>query len=277
MATITAKLFRGWRVIATGIAFSTFMVGGFVMALTAFPIVRFCSQTAEKKGRRIRGLIQISFIAFIRFMTLLGIMGKPKVEGLETLREVGPCVIIANHPTLIDVVLLFSLIPDSNCVVKRALWEHFFLGGVVKGAGYIPNDDGPKLIEGCKEGLSQGKPLVIFPEGTRSPANELHAFNRGALQIALRAGVPVVPAVITCSPPTLMKHQAWYEVPERAFQLTLKFHPVMVLPEEVLNKEELPQKVRAFTRHCEAFFARELQLDQRAIVPVQPETAPVIQ
>lgn len=258
MMASSLSLSRAWRIIATGIAFATFMLGGLVLALTAFPLLRAWPGTKEARGRRIRRLIRVSFAAFLKFMTALGIMGTPKVDGVESVLRTGPCLIIANHPTLIDVVLLVSLVEDGNCVVKRALWEHFFLGGVVRAAEYIPNDDGQRLIESCQEGFRKGRPLLIFPEGTRSPENGMHPFTRGAAQIALRAGVPVVPAVITCAPPTLMKNLPWYQVPERAFQLTLKFHPGMVLPDEVLQKPELPQQVRALTRHCEAFFRREI-------------------
>ena len=255
---------RGWRILATGIAFATFMLGGLALAFTAFPLLRAWPGTGQARGRRIRRLIRVSFAAFLKFMTGLGIMRAPKVAGVASVLQAGPCLIIANHPTLIDVVLLVSLVEDGNCVVKRALWDHFFLGGVVRAAEYIPNDDGPRLIEGCKAGFRDGRPLLIFPEGTRSPENGMHPFNRGAAQIALRAGVAVVPAVITCAPPTLMKHRRWYEVPERAFQLTLTFHPGMVLPAEVLAKTELPQQVRALTRHCEAFFRQEV-LSERSV------------
>src|SRR5205085_767745 len=161
-------------------------------------------------------------------------MRTPKIEGLDNIRKAGTCLVIANHPTLIDVVLLVSLIRDCNCLVKQALWKHPFLGPVVRGAGYIPNDDGPRLIQSCEEGFKQDKPLIIFPEGTRSPENGMHPFNRGATQIALRAGVPIVSAIITCRPPTLMKHQRWYQVPEYPFQISLKFHPMMTVPEEIL-------------------------------------------
>lgn len=249
---------RTWRIIATGIAFASFMIGGLVMTLTAFPLAWAWPGLREIKERRIGQLIQISFFTFLKFLAFLGVMRPPRVEGLENLTKAGPCLVIANHPTLIDVVLLLSLVRNGNCVVKRALWDHFFLGGVVRATGYIPNDNGPGLIERCDAGFRQGRPLIIFPEGTRSPENGLYPFNRGAVQIALRTGVPLVPAFITCFPPTLMKHQRWYEVPERAVQLTLRFHPRMVLPDEILQKRELPQQVRALTRHCEAFFRREM-------------------
>lgn len=233
-----------------------------MMTITVFPLVRMWPGSPQAKGRRIRRLIQISFAAFLRYMQLVGVMRRPVVVGLANLRQAGPCLIVANHPTLIDVVLLVSLIPDCNCVVKHTLWKHFFLGRVVSAAGYIPNHDGPQLIKECEEGFKLGKPLLLFPEGTRSSANAMHPFNRGAAQIALRTSMPVVPAVLTCSPPTLMKHQRWYEVPSGIFQLTLKFHPAMELPADVLGKEDLPLQVRALTRHMEAFFRKEMPVQQ---------------
>jgi 1-acyl-sn-glycerol-3-phosphate acyltransferase len=258
MSGLASRVSRCWRILGTGISFATFMTGGLFMTLTVFPVVRTWPGPKEVKGRRIRRLVQLSFVAFVRWMTFLGVMHKPKIEGLENVARTGPCLIIANHPTLIDVVLLVSLIRDCNCVVKRALWEHFFLGGVVRAAEYIPNDDGPQLIESCRRGFKQGRPLIIFPEGTRSPEIGTHPFSRGAAQFALRAEARVVPVVIVSSPPTLMKHQRWHEVPDRVFQLTLRFHPAAVVPAEILGKEELPKRVRALTRHFEGFFRQEL-------------------
>ena len=255
--------------IITGIAFATFMTGGLLMTMTVFPLARIWPGSSEVKGRRIRRLVQLSFVAFVHWLRFLGVMHRPKITGLENVTGTGKCLIIANHPTLLDVVLLVSLIRDCNCVVKHSLWKHFWLGGVVRAAEYIPNFDGPQLIEGCQSGFRHGQPLIIFPEGTRSPENALHPFSRGAAQIALRAGVPVICAVFGCSPPTLMKHQRWHEVPTRAFQITLRFHPVADLPAKILEKPELPQRVRALTRHFEMFFRNEMAVEQ--ILPTDVE------
>jgi 1-acyl-sn-glycerol-3-phosphate acyltransferase len=258
MSVVISKLNRCWRILGTGIAFSTFMVGGLLMSLTAFPLARIWPGSKEVKGRRIRRWVQLSFVAFIRWMTILRVLRRPNVEGMENLLKAGPCLIIANHPTLIDVVLLISLIRDCNCVVKRSLWDHFFIGRVVRAAEYIPNDDGPQLIAGCQTGFEQGRPLIIFPEGTRSPEIGLNPFSRGAAQIALRAAVPVVPVIIVCSPPTLRKYQRWHDVPSRSVQLTLTFQPAITTPAEILSMEELPRQVRALTRHFEDHYKKNL-------------------
>src|SRR5258705_8298 len=64
--------------------------------------------------------------------------------------------------------------------------------------------------------------VVVVPEGTRSPRGGLRRFQRGAAHIALKSGCPVVPIVITCRPPTLLKGQPWHEVPDRRADWVLR-------------------------------------------------------
>ena len=123
--------------------------------------------------------------------------------------------------TLIDVVLLVAAMPQADCIVKSAAERHPLLRRLVKGAGYIPNDRPEPLIAAGTEALRQGRSLLLFPEGTRSPEGRLRAFRRGAARIALRSGSDLVPVVITCLPPILMKGQPWYDVPACAAHITL--------------------------------------------------------
>jgi 1-acyl-sn-glycerol-3-phosphate acyltransferase len=74
-------------------------------------------------------------------------------------------------------------------------------------------------MDAALERLRAGVPILIFPEGTRSPERRLHRFHPGAFQIAARAGVPLVPLLITCDPPTLKRGAPWYCVPERTVEL----------------------------------------------------------
>jgi 1-acyl-sn-glycerol-3-phosphate acyltransferase len=131
-------------------------------------------------------------------------------------------VIAANHPTLIDVVLLIARLPQADCVVKSAAWHNPFLRWVVAGAGYIRNDEGAALVETCVARVRQGRCLVLFPEGTRSPARSVAPLRRGAAHVALRARVPLIPVTITCEPPTLLKGDPWYRVPDRIVDVTIE-------------------------------------------------------
>ena len=115
---------------------------------------------------------------------------------------------VANHPTLLDVVFLVARMPQADCIVKLGAWKNPFLRRVVSIAGYIANAEGPVVVDACVERLRAGRSVVVFPEGTRSAGT----FKRGAARIALRSGAQVTPVVIRCNPPALGKHQAWWGI-----------------------------------------------------------------
>lgn len=77
------------------------------------------------------------FRGFVHMLTWAGVVRVSTVN-LQRLRQAKGMVVIANHPTLIDVVVLISLMPNAGCIVKQGLWRNPFLRGVVSAAGYIP-------------------------------------------------------------------------------------------------------------------------------------------
>lgn len=106
------------------------------------------------------------------------------------LTAVRGAVIVANHPTLIDVVLIVSLVPRTLYVAKHALRGNPFLTAIVR-ATALPDD--ARLPETAAPYLRAGWNVLVFPEGTRSPqGGGLHPLRRGAAQLAIRAGAPVV-------------------------------------------------------------------------------------
>lgn len=248
------KLDRWWRIIGTGGALVSFMVGGFLLALLPFAVIRFLPLRRDRVERFFLGTLHFSFKVFLGLSQGLGLMERTIVEHRRYLSEPHPALYVANHPTVIDIVVLISLLPHVNCVVKKSLWHHFFLGPVVRAAGFIPNDHPTQLIEDCRQSFRAGKSLVIFPEGTRSSAQGLRPFSRGTAQIALRTGAPIVPIVIKCTPPAFMKYQPWYDVPERRFQMRLVVGPPMAMPDHVIDAAGLPMQARRLTRHLEDYF-----------------------
>ena len=128
-------------------------------------------------------------------MRVLGILTY-RVEGAERLRKPGR-LIVANHPTLIDVVLLVSQMPEVDCIVKRGLWRNPFLRWPVSWAGYLPNSEGEQLIEACAATLRRGHSLLVFPEGTRTVPGKPLRMQRGAAHIALAADAEILPVTIT--------------------------------------------------------------------------------
>lgn len=139
----------------------------------------------------------------------------------------GPAVLIANHPTLIDVTALVSALGPTCYLAKRSLFHNPLIGPLLRLCGQIPS--GGRTLAGnvgslneALDRLQRGHSVLLFPEGTRSPAGGLHTFRRGAFELARRAGVPVIPIVIRAEPPGLYRGLAWYEIPSRPIVIDME-------------------------------------------------------
>jgi 1-acyl-sn-glycerol-3-phosphate acyltransferase len=157
--------------------------------------------------------VTLCFHSFIEFMQGIGAMTY-EVRGRERLGRPGQ-LILANHPSLVDVVFLIGFTPLAGCVVKASLWRNPFIGGVVSSAGYVPNAPTDAMIEGADAALQEGQALIMFPEGTRTTPGTPFEFHRGAAVVAIRAARVITPVYITVEPTTLTKHAHWYRIPAR--------------------------------------------------------------
>jgi 1-acyl-sn-glycerol-3-phosphate acyltransferase len=147
---------------------------------------------------------------------------KLQTRGTEKLAQTGGRIVVANHPSLLDVVLLMSFIPNAQCIIKHQLWNHRFLGPLMRSAGYIRNDLSPEdMVAVCKASLRRRNCLIIFREGTRSVPGETLRLRRGFANLATLAGAPVQPVTITCDPLTLIKGERWCRLPPRTPLFTI--------------------------------------------------------
>ena len=253
-----------WRVAATGFSFASFGLGGVAIGAVIAPMVKLSSQNLELRTQRTQKVIKHSFKGFTEMMVKLGIMTY-EVEGLDKLQHSQQELVIANHPTLIDVVVLIGLMEQANCVVKQALWSNPFTKGPVQNAGYILNAGSEQFIQDCVSKLQQDRAasLLIFPEGTRTAKGEqLNDFQRGAANIALRAGVPIRPVLITCTPSTLTKNEKWYHIPDRPFHIQVKVLDAIRV-EDVLDDVTVnPKNVRQLNQQLQWFFNQELSVNE---------------
>lgn len=246
-----------WRIAMTGLAFAGLGIGGIVLALTIIPLVTSIQRDPRARETRAQAIIQTSFrfyIALLQFFRVIAL----DVVGAERLAACRGNVIIANHPTLLDVVLLISLVSKAQCVVKHQLWRNPFLGPIVRVAGYIRNDLEPEaFVEQCRSTLAAGNNLIIFPEGTRSTPGEPLAFQRSFAHIATLTGSDLQPIVITCDPIMLVKGQPWYEVPERLPQFRI-FAANLVSMGPFLDIAPRAKSARLLVSHLETFYRGQL-------------------
>ena len=114
------KLCYIWRLLATGWCFLSFSLGGLLLAVLVFPVLNLANlflPESREKYQRAQAVIHFAFRFFIRQMVVLGIM-RVHVSGVERLQSRQPKLILANHPTLVDVVLLISFLKHTNCAVS---------------------------------------------------------------------------------------------------------------------------------------------------------------
>ncbi len=246
-----------WRLVATGGCFATFGVGGLLLSTFVFPVLML--MPTRSRSMRARRIIHRSFKLFMGLMQVTGIM-RFEVTGAERLRTCRNTLVLANHPTLIDVVALVSLMPTASCVVKKALWDNPFLRGVVRATDYISNSEPEKLIEDCSADLAAGNALIIFPEGTRSQPGKPLRFLRGAAYIALRSKGPVLPVLIDCKPMTLTKRDRWYQIPHQRFHLRVVVLDPVDTARWVAETDQPAIAARKLTFGLEELFKHELRV-----------------
>lgn len=258
---------RIWRVVATGLSFAVFGLGALLLAISWLPLLRLTSGSAARARARIQRSVSAAMRAFVWMMRRLGLLTY-EVQGLQRLQRPGQ-LIIANHPSLIDVVYLIGFVPEVDCIVKAGLWRNPFLRGPVSWAGYIPNRSPERLVEDAAASLRAGRSLIIFPEGTRSVPGMPLQMKRGAAQIAIAADADVIPVTIRCEPLTLTKGAPWYRVPDRRPHWTLDVgHPFRVA--DVLELTlPAPVAARQLTRVFRQYF------ECRAVAPALAEDRPM--
>ena len=249
------RLATAWRALRTGVAFAAFGFGSVWLAIAWLPFREVFDRGRAEPWRRAQRGIHRLFRAHAAFMEWLGLI-EVRWIGAERLEAPGAKIIVANHPSLIDVVLIISRLPQADCIVGIERAENRWLRGSVRAADYIPNDSGAEVVREAASRLRQGRTLVVFPEGTRSPEGALGHFQRGAAHIALATGLDMLPIEISVEPRMLMKGQPWYHVPPRAGQYTLRVGEPVIVKEHLDGSESSVMAARKLTRALRARFAR---------------------
>lgn len=245
------------RLLATGFCFAVFGLGSLLAWLLVFPLnaLPWSKAQRQKTGRRIVGALFQVFVQMLRVTRPLIIT----IEGKEKLQTPGSKLVVANHPTLLDVVVLLSLLPDAVCIVKADFERSPLYRGLLKATGYLSNADPEGLLEGCRQALQEGRSVLIFPEGTRSVPGRPLKFLRGAAQIAIRANHDVTPVVITSKPPTLLKNQKWYDIPtDGPARLHFRIQDPLPVADYIPSDGGIPLASRKLNRHLIDYFRRHL-------------------
>lgn len=171
-----------------------------------------------------------------------------ELDALDALPAQGPLIVAANHPSLLDAVLIVSRLPNAVCVMKASLMDNLLFGAAARFARYIRNHSPLEVILGSREELRQGAQLVIFPEGTRTQRFPCDPLQLSTGLIARRSGVPVQTVLIECSSPYLGK--AWPLFRPPVLPLTFRLR--------LGRRFDPPTDIDGFTRELQAYFDQEL-------------------
>jgi len=253
-AGIASRLDQGWRLVATGVAFVAMFGGGALLALTVIPAATLLTRDPARRRRRAQAIVRRAFRGYLAVLRALAVI-RLDISGAASLAGGRGRLVIANHPTLLDVVILMALVPNAQCVVKHQLSRHAMMRHIVRAAGYIPNDlSSEQMMARCAESLAAGDNLIIFPEGTRSPPGGMLPFHRGFAHIATLARADLQPVLIDCSPPTLLRGEAWHRIPARAprFRVAVA-EAVSIAP--FLEGAARPLAARRLVSHFEQWYA----------------------
>ena len=225
------------RLLSTALSFAVFGIGGLVFGLFVLPPMFVFIRDRDDRRVAARKLIGKGFGFFVWFMNVQGLFDY-RVQGREFIDDQRRQLIIANHPTLIDVVILISLFPQSNCVIKEAVMQNPFMRGVVTAADYISNSEPTELVESCTQYLTSGETLLLFPEGTRTLHDEPLDFKPGAATVAARTHADVLPIAIVCQPRILSKQQPWHHIPRKRPMITIRILPPRPVNELVPSEDD---------------------------------------
>lgn len=248
---------RFWRLIATAASFTLFgavaliLSAGLIIVLSLAPIKR------SLKRHYTRYSIMLTARFYVYCLCGLGVL-KVKFENMHLLNHPG-ALVIANHPTLLDAVLLMSVMPRTNFIIKASVANNPFLSIIVSMAGYIPNNElGIALVKKASAALKSGETLMIFPEGTRTDLEQGMSFKRSAANIALQANCTILPVLISCEPITLRKHEPWYSIPKTIPLFHLRALPPLHISDCIDTSHPRGMQARELNQFLQQKFAQHL-------------------
>jgi 1-acyl-sn-glycerol-3-phosphate acyltransferase len=134
-----------------------------------------------------------------------------RVRGRERI-PAGVCLFVANHTSAADAPAVVGAIPRRIAILlKESLFKWPIVGQVFLSAHFIPvnrssRESAISSVEKATEALKAGQSFLIYPEGTRSPDGRLQEFKKGAVVMAIKAGVPIVPMACSGAHRVMEKH-----------------------------------------------------------------------
>lgn len=183
-------------------------IGVLVIVWTPVVALAFVLTTWRDPGRYFAGLV---FRAAPKIAIAINPLWRFRTSGVRIDDPRRPYVVVSNHESYADIFLI-SLLPwEMKWLSKDAIFRLPFQGWMMRMAGDVevvrddPNSRA-RAMEGMRDRLRKRVSVMIFPEGTRSPTDEMLPFRDGAFRLAIEEGVPVLPLVVAGTRHAMAKH-----------------------------------------------------------------------
>jgi len=188
------------KTVAKSLVYFFFITGAAVLVTAVFPTCLLFIHPADRCGKAMRYATHVTFSLMNRVMEAFSLVRvEMREEDAARLRAEKSAIIVANHPSLIDISLLIGTLPHADCIVNSALFDAFIVKYIVRRL-YIPNSKSlEETLATCDASLAAGNCLVVFPEGSRTKADGRILFRKGFARIALGTGRPVLPVAFAAN------------------------------------------------------------------------------
>jgi len=257
-------------------SFVMFFGSGIICSFIIFPFVLLLTFSREKQRRFVTWLLSRAYPAFFWWLRTVGLMEYPRLELPADVPRDRPYVLIANHPSLIDVLFCLGWLPKLTTVVKASWYEGWVLRWVVGSTHYIPGaglradgDDYEPALGRVVDALKAGRSVVTFPEGTREPHHQLLKFHRGPFEVACRAKVPLVALFIGIDNPALTRGTM---LPPAKMRYTFDFLPWIDCAEEGVEARKLKGRYHRLYRERLERYLAELEGEPVAALHAEPNS-----
>jgi 1-acyl-sn-glycerol-3-phosphate acyltransferase len=186
--------------------FNTFAMGcSLVMAVASILILLPVRRNKKKEW------FSFSIMYLLRGFLKMSWVTKRMVENPEGETFKKPAVIIANHQSFVDILVMLSLAPKLVMVTNSWVWNSPVFGRIVRYADFVQTSEGYEIVlRRLREKVALGYSVVIFPEGTRSADCKIHRFHKGAFYIAEQLQLDILPVVLYGTGMIISKRQPFY-------------------------------------------------------------------
>lgn len=201
--------------------FGGFGLGGLILGTIIFPIICFI-YSGNRQRKVMINTIHYSWRFFVKIAFAFRLFSV-NYDNIRNLLNTSGSIIICNHPSLIDIVILISLFRNTICIVKGELANNFFIKHIVSSVFLVNSENVSRIMAKSEELLNSGYNIVIFPEGTRTNEKSYFKLHRIFAQISLRTNRTILMLKIRQSFPILGKDQKWYQIGDRMCNYSILF------------------------------------------------------